>query len=135
MTSTRKLFKKIRRTVSKYTGRATRKSRLASPPDIIYGRIHANWCGHCKELDGIWKSIVRKVRYSTPKDSAKGISIEQKQEAQKIPWVNKYYVKKGKPLAIQGGYPTLFKIVNAEVHYYNGERTPEAIAKWIVSKP
>jgi hypothetical protein len=56
--------------------------------------------------------------------------IEQSQEHDKLPNINRKHVKHGEPVAVQGGYPTLFKIRNNNVQYYNGERKADAMEKW-----
>jgi hypothetical protein len=150
---TRKLRKQLRRSRSIYSrSRKTRQSarrqsgrrqplqsqpphlvgeRLYSPPKVVYGRIHATWCGHCQHLEKMWPSVIREINNKTKKGEYKAVSIEQTEEAKKLPWVNKHFVKSGAPLAIQGGYPTVFKIVNGGVQYYNGERTAKGIAEFV----
>ncbi len=142
---TRKLRKQLRRSRSIYSrSRKTRQSARRQPlqllylgkgvlsaPKVVYGRIHAKWCGHCQHLEKMWPSVIREINNKTKKGEYKAISIEQTEEAKKLPWVNKHFVKSGAPLAIQGGYPTVFKIVNGGVQYYNGERTAKGIAHFV----
>ena len=33
-------------------------------------------------------------------------------------------------VAMQGGYPTIYKIVGGKVEYYNGERTENELVSW-----
>lgn len=134
---TRKLRNRLRRTRSKYSraGQKTRKhlgGAVVTPPKVVYGRLHAKWCGHCHALQKIWPSVVREINNKTKKEEYKSVSIEQSEEARKLPWVNKQFVKTGNPLAVQGGYPTLFKIVDGKVHYYEGERSVPSIVQFVV---
>ena len=58
--------------------------------------------------------------------------IEQNEEKEKIPQVNKYVKNKGGEVKADG-YPTLFKIVNGKVEYFNGMRNYENIKNWFKS--
>jgi len=132
----RNLLRRSRSNISK-SNRNTRKhlgGALTTPPKIIFGRIHAVWCGHCINLNKLWSSILREIKQHTKKEEVKFISIKQNEESKKLPWENKHFIKSGAPVSVQGGYPTLFKIVDGQVHYYNGPREPKSIAEFVIGK-
>ena len=63
------------------------------------------------------------------------IEIEQSAEQSKVDEVNKKYLQNSATkLALQGGYPTIFKIVNGNIEYYpeNTPRQVEAMQKWFL---
>lgn len=122
-------FRRTRSRIGKKTQKRTQKRVYGGATKVVYGRIHANWCGHCKQLQQIWPSVVREINSKTK--HYKAVSIEQSEEDKKVPWVNKHFVKTGAPLAVQGGYPTIYKVVDGRVHYYNGPREPKLIAEFV----
>lgn len=60
------------------------------------------------------------------------IEIEQQQEEAKLNQLNgrEEMQKGGKKVSVQGGYPTLFKVCDGMIEYYNGPRVAEAMYKW-----
>ena len=60
------------------------------------------------------------------------IEIEQQQEEAKLNQLNgrEEMQKGGKKVGVQGGYPTLFKVCDGMIEYYNGPRVAEAMYKW-----
>jgi len=112
------------------------KTQKMGPKVLIIGKIYADWCGHCRMLKPEWnkmkyniknnKNHVHQVRY---------IEIEQAQEQPKVDKVNKIYLSGSeKKLALQGGYPTIFKITQGVLEYYNGPRNAEMMQKWALHR-
>lgn len=93
---------------------------------IIVGKIHADWCGHCKNLIPSWKEIENKVKNK----NIKVVDFEASRQLNElIEFQNKY------PVAVQQGYPTLFRIVDSEntqpnIRYYTGNRDTRALINW-----
>lgn len=101
-------------------------------PDLVVGKIHAHWCGHCVALVPEWRKM-KKILNSTMKKKRHLIfeEIEQSQEDTKIPRINRTHLaRSSKKLTVQGGYPTVFQIRNGNVEYYGGQRTAEPMAQW-----
>lgn len=121
--STRSMRKKRRLT------RAVSAMMPKSP--VVFGIVHAKWCGHCKHLmdssspsdKSIWqktKDIVGKM--------ANVVEIEESEMAHKLQEFNQ---KHGVNLSVNG-FPTIFKIKNGQLHTdFSGERTPEKLADWV----
>ena len=64
------------------------------------------------------------------------MAIEQKQQDEGIRKVNETYLKNtGRTLALQGGFPTLFKITDGTLEYYDGPRTYLEMLRWYMSAP
>ena len=92
---------------------------------IVVGKIYAEWCHFCKELAPHWKHMKTVVSHK----KYKFIQIEQSEMDVEIPKVNHTYLAhSNKKLELQGGFPTIFKIVGGQLSYYNG--TPEGVLEW-----
>ena len=121
----RKKHHKFRKTTKKIHHKKGGKSTNTTR---IYGRIHAKWCGHCLSMAEDWVKIINDKLFL--KDAVL-FDIEQSEEKEKIPQVNEH-INKGGELKV-GGYPTIFKVVNGKVEYFNGTRTYDNIRKWFNS--
>jgi thiol-disulfide isomerase/thioredoxin len=98
--------------------------------NVMVGRIHALWCGHCKSLVPEWSKM--KKALSKQRGGYKFVSVEQSKEEPHLERLNKYLKidDDAKKVQIQGGYPTIFKASNGVVEYYNGPRMADNLVKW-----
>ena len=104
-------------------------------PKVIVGKIYANWCIHCVNLKPEWNKMMKSVyKQKTPSD-IKFVSIEETNMQNKM----KSFFKKYKiPENIQKsfkkvqGFPTIFKIKNGNVTFYNKERIEEPMREWVL---
>ncbi len=98
--------------------------------NIMIGRIHALWCGHCKALVPEWSKMKKEL--SKQRGGYKFVSVEQSKEEPHLERLNKYLKidDDAKKVQIQGGYPTIFKVSNGVVEYYNGPRMAENLVQW-----
>lgn len=104
--------------------RGTEKRKSSKP--VTIGLVYAEWCGHCKSLKPIWK----KLKHSLSPSKNFNIFELENSDANKEAKL-KSVGKKTRGGSIQvNGFPTLFKILNGKVEYYNGERTLDALLKW-----
>lgn len=96
---------------------------------MVVGRIHANWCGHCKDLIPEWAKMKKQLG---PK-KYKFVSIEQSKEGPHLERLNKYLgiVEEEKKVKMKEGYPTIFKALNGRVEYYEGPRMAEKLVEWV----
>jgi len=111
------------------------KTQKTGPKVLLIGKIYANWCGHCRMLKPEWSEMKYNIKQ---KNNSHGyqihyIEIEQSVEQAKVDKVNKIYLHGSvEKLALQGGYPTIFKITNGHLEYYSGPRKAEAMQKWFL---
>jgi thiol-disulfide isomerase/thioredoxin len=104
--------------------RGTEKHRSSKP--ITIGLVYAEWCGHCQALKPDWK----KLKDTLSKNKKINIFELEDSDTNKESKL-KSVGKKTHGGSIQvNGFPTLFKILNGKVEYYNGERTFDALLKW-----
>jgi thiol-disulfide isomerase/thioredoxin len=102
------------------------KTRKNKQP-VIVGKIYANWCGYCKTIAPIWKSL--KNDYALKE--IKFLEFE---------YANKTKLEKFKAKSVSHskltytGYPTLFKYDNNEYNYYKGPQDKNSIKKWVLGK-
>ena len=88
----------------------------------VVGKLYMNGCIHCDNLVEPWNQMKKKIGGKV--EVAKDIESAETNELDKLN--NKYKTN----VAMQGGYPTIYKIVGGKVEYYNGERTAPALIKW-----
>ena len=102
----------------------------AKRPAVVVGKIYANWCGHCTALAPEWEKMKSQLKSKHPHIVFE--EIEQSEEAIKLNRVNRLYRNRtAKQVAMQDGYPTIFKIVKGKLSYYNGARTADALVNWV----
>ncbi len=104
---------------------------MGGSKQIFVGRLHANWCIHCKSLKPEWAKM--KKILSKTKGKYRFVSIEQSKEAHDLERLNKYLglVEDEKKVRMKEGYPTIFKVVDGVVEYYNGPRMTQNLVNWV----
>lgn len=104
---------------------------MGGSKQIFVGRLHANWCIHCKSLKPEWAKM--KKILSETKGKYRFVSIEQSKEAHDLERLNKYLgiVEDDKKVQMKEGYPTIFKVVDGVVEYYNGPRITQSLVNWV----
>lgn len=123
----KKSFKKNGGNKKRRTYRRDKKVNKKSP--VVVGKIYANWCGHCQNMADDWKAL--KNDLAKRGDAFEFSEIEQAHESRLIPLVNEKYLKKSQvKVALQGGYPTLFKIKEGNLSYFEGNRTFQEMRDW-----
>lgn len=116
----------MERRTHKRTGKKHTLSKRAKPT-IIMGLIYANWCGHCKTTEPEWE-IMEKMLKSYSK--IKCIKIEENEMNTQLPKINIAYLGESGDFVVSNGYPTIFRIEDEKVKYYNGERTAVKMFNW-----
>jgi thiol-disulfide isomerase/thioredoxin len=113
---------------------------------LFIGKIYADWCGHCKSLIPEWEKMKRQIKLNmgrviknvqiqffemgdTEVNKKKGITVDKM-----IADFNEKHLSNNPiKLALQGGYPTLFRYCNGKLEYYEGERNAKAMWAWYKS--
>ena len=111
------------------------KTHKIGPKVLLIGKIYADWCGHCRMLKPEWSKMKYNIKHNNGNHGYQinYIEIEQSVEQSKVDKVNKIYLHgSDKKLALQGGYPTIFKVINGNIEYYGGPRKAEAMQKWFL---
>lgn len=96
----------------------------------VFGKLYAGWCGHCQALEVFWPGLTMRLK----KQGIIVKDVEEKELNGPIDAINHEHVTGPQKLGLQGGYPTIYKIVNGHVFYYAGDRNDKAIEAWAISK-
>lgn len=98
-------------------------------PPIILGLIHAEWCGHCKNLQPHWKELTNDLKNN---NQIQIVSIEasDSDKETKLSELNAK-ITDGNEKLQENGYPTVFLIQDGKLIYNNNDRTYESLSKWV----
>ncbi len=107
-------------------------TQQASPNVFVVGKIYATWCGHCVALEPKWKKLTSQLRKMVPKKQHLVIAeIEsENMDAGLVALNATHLLNSEKKVELNGGYPTIFKIINGNVTYYEGPREVKPMLKW-----
>lgn len=102
---------------------------------IVCGLVYANWCGHCVALKPEWIKMVKTIKQKVKKNQYnKPIFLPFEQS--KIDLLREFNEKNSQYLdnksVTYSGFPTLFKIHNGTISYYNGKRDANSMEKWFM---
>ena len=96
--------------------------------DFIVGKIYATWCGHCVALEPKWKTMTNQLRRNKNVVIAE---IESETMESDLASLNSTHLPNSEhKVELNGGYPTIFKIVDGKVSYYEGPREVNPMLKW-----
>ena len=98
---------------------------------VIVGKIYAEWCGACKALVPEWSKMEKIANKHANKHTITVENIESDDMDAKLKKLNETH---GTNVSLQGGFPTIFKIVHDKVEYYNGERSSAKMLEWATAK-
>ena len=109
--------------------RNKRKTQKRKPKSglVAYGKIYADWCGHCVALKPEWAKVERAML------PMRSHNIESENKDVLIDDFNRKYKA---DLPKQVGYPTIFKLrkMGGKVEIYNGERNAASMIQWLTGK-
>ena len=92
-------------------------------PRTIIGLVHAEWCGHCKELKPKWDEMKSKINPSQSHIEIKEVEESDTAEISEL--------KQNHSSLEINGYPTIFKISPVgKIEYYQGVRDVDSLVKW-----
>ena len=100
--------------------------KMTTVNNVVYGRIHADWCGHCTAMKNDWDQLQKMHPDKTCCD------IEEKEQDIQVPLFNKTY-SPVPPLQQAAGFPFIFKFEGntKQVIPYNGARDINSMNQWL----
>lgn len=118
--------------------------KRAPKTQLIIGKIYADWCGHCVALNPHWANMKNKIRSNMDLKNTIvefveiGDTEKNKQNGKTVDIMvdqfnRKHMYKSNQKLALDGGYPTLFKLHNGRLEYYKGDRNADSMYNWYTS--
>ena len=93
---------------------------------VVYGKIYADWCGHCQSMKADWDEVEQKMK------PVIAFNVEEKASNDLFAKFEQKYKSK---ISLQGGYPTIYKLakIGAVPEYYDGARNTADILNWLKS--
>jgi hypothetical protein len=127
-----------RRRITRVRVRVITKSERSSKV-IVYGKLYSTTCIHCINLVPIWEQLVAHFK-KKPKSPSGHVytemSVESQQLANGISTINhKYLANSPSKMESPMGFPTIFRIYDGRLEYFQGERDYDTLLKWISRKP
>ena len=93
----------------------------------VVGKLYMDQCGHCVALEEPWAQMKKKVGGK--------VMVADDIESAETGKLDELNQKHGSEVAVQGGYPTIYKInKGGKVDYYNGERTAAKLVSWALQR-
>jgi protein disulfide-isomerase/protein disulfide-isomerase A6 len=91
---------------------------------VAYGKIYADWCGHCITLKPEWAKLERAML------PMRSHNIESANKDELIDQFNRKF-KTDLPKSV--GFPTIFKLTHygGKIEIYEGERTASNMIAWL----
>jgi thiol-disulfide isomerase/thioredoxin len=93
--------------------------------NIIVCKVYADWCGACTAAKPEWDKMTKKLH---KKKNVNVFEIEEKQIEPKLKELEKAHNVK----IDVTGYPTIFKISNGKLSYYEKERSADKMSEWVL---
>ena len=101
---------------------ATEAAPAPAGTKTVLGKIYAEGCGHCKNMEAAWNTMKGRL----PKSEYEVWEIEDTDEAAEV---DRFATQHGVRLT-SSGYPTIFMLVDGQQVDYNGERDVDSLVAW-----
>jgi len=117
----------------------TRKNMPSRPAKIVVvGKIYADWCSHCIGMIPVWNKLEAhfksmKNKRMNYKFQYEPVAIEQKNIAVEVPKLEQMYLSKSGDKIIVKVFPTIFRIFDGKIEYYEGERLYAPMLRWFTN--
>ena len=137
-TSSRRKRSKKQRQVKKHTSHKQPKLSHKQRPQItvVYGKLYSDACIHCITLQPIWDKLVghfenHRKKFPQAHVMYKEVAIENTQMGPGIAEANNTYLFNS-PTKIESpmGFPTIFRIYDGKLEYFNGNRDYNTLVRW-----
>ena len=129
--STSRTINNNRNSSSSSSSSSSSNNRHTIPIKKVYGRIYAEWCGHCKNMVDAWETLKRKMEKEWT-----CIDIEEKEANHKVPEFNRTYKPKVQ-LNMAQGFPYIWKLdptTNEVVDYTGADRTVNGLYTFLIGQ-
>lgn len=94
----------------------------------VVGKIYSKGCSHCVELKIPWDDLTTSL-----KEKVVFKDIEASKMDDELETLNNTYLNGSEQkVSLQQGFPTIYKIDNGKVSYYDGIREIEPMKSWIL---
>ena len=105
---------------------------MDSHKPVTIGLIHANWCGHCRNLMPIWDQMRSNIDRKPYRPPPQYMIVEHSNlgELDRFNSENSAYLN-GQRVQ-HDGFPTIFKIRDGKIDYYKDSRDPDSLEKWFM---
>jgi len=97
----------------------------------VIGKVYWNECGACKALELQWEKLQTELKPFVEKQQVIFWDIEVK-DPQKKEKVQQLEDECGIELDTGGSVPKIYCVCKKKLHFYDGERTAEAIKEWFL---
>ena len=108
---------------------------------VVYGKLHSVMCGHCIALEPAWKKVDKHFQsynrnFPHSHTVYKEVSIESSNLGVGIAETNNTYLSNS-PTKIESpmGFPTIFRIYDGKLEYFNGNRDYNTLLRWFSRGP
>ena len=119
----------------------------ANKKHVIIGKVYADWCPHCKSLKPEWKKMKKQLKLEMGR-SIRGAQIdiveigdEKSKAAGKTVGIaiDEFNMKhlpnvmEPEKKLVSSGFPTVFKLCDGNIEYYQGNMTAKELYAWATS--
>lgn len=108
---------------------------------VVYGKLYSNTCGHCIVLKSTWKKLDNHFEHYNRKfphshTVYKKVDVESADLGVGIAETNNTYLSNS-PTKIESpmGFPTIFRIYDGKLEYFNGNRDYNTLLRWFSRGP
>ena len=131
MTSTKKYrSKKDKKHTIRQLSKNDKMNDFDSNGIIILGLIYAEWCPHCVRMKPEWNKMKNDLQ-NDKNYSIVEIEADQPDKQERIVELETNLNDKKIDMA---GYPTIFKLKNGDIEYYDGNRVANEIKSWVTNE-
>lgn len=95
----------------------------------VAGLIYADWCGHCNALKPAWSQLKKHIH-----TTHEIIEIESSEPTldEQVSMINQRLKRDSDALVVRG-FPTIFKVDNNNLSYYNGDRSVDDMLRFFAA--
>jgi len=108
---------------------------------VVYGKLYSKTCGHCVVLGSTWNRLIHHFEHHNSKfphshTVYKEVAVESANLGVGIAETNNTYLSNS-PTKIESpmGFPTIFRIYDGKLEYFNGNRNYNTLVRWFSRGP